>query len=61
MYPISYAKGMGKMKKTVLIVVVILALAVGVTAYMNGEIWQQRESQQDAYVLIKSGGSEAVS
>ncbi|HQA48878.1 MAG TPA: molybdopterin-dependent oxidoreductase [Bacillota bacterium] len=49
------------MKKTVLIVVVILALVVGVTAYMNrGDLAAKRESQQDAYVLIKSGGSEAV-
>jgi len=49
------------MKRNVLIVVVILVLAVGITAYMNrGDLAAKRESQQEAYVMIKSGGSEAA-
>jgi DMSO/TMAO reductase YedYZ molybdopterin-dependent catalytic subunit len=49
------------MKKTVMIVVVILVLVVGITAYMNrGDLDAKQSSQQDAYVIIKSGGSEVA-
>jgi DMSO/TMAO reductase YedYZ molybdopterin-dependent catalytic subunit len=47
------------MKKTVLIVVLILVLVVGITAYMNrGDLAAKRESQLNAYVIIKTEGSE---
>ena len=47
------------MKKIVLIIVAVLVIVVGVTAYMNrGDLAAKQESQQDAYVIIQSGGSE---
>lgn len=49
------------MKKIVWIAVAVLVLVVGMTAYMNrGDLAAKQESQQDAYVIIKSGGSEVA-
>ncbi len=49
------------MKKIVMAVVVILVLVVGVTAYLNrGDLAAKQESQQDAFIIIKSGGSEVA-
>jgi DMSO/TMAO reductase YedYZ molybdopterin-dependent catalytic subunit len=47
------------MKKAIMIAVVVLVLVVGITAYLNrGDLAAKKESQQNAYVIIKSGGSE---
>lgn len=49
------------MKKIVMAVVVILVLIMGVTAYLNrGDLAAKQESQQDAFIIIKSGGSEVA-